>query len=212
MKSPDRTINTVMGISPTPYSSLAEMANGRGSASSVVGWASSGMIVNLINTCAHLPPRSKQAKQLLYGRLIGSRCEFLQVAVADLHAVVKRDRPHPLIFAVRADIVLIDGDAVHAIGRNAGRDGVDTVGGARFHVRNHRCPRPHLRGYTFQRPQYLGLGQDGPKRRLVGSAVGNIVRAVHETDRDLRVAEDGDQLLANLLRRVPGQDAAVHVG
>src|ERR1017187_1522906 len=183
MKSPDRTINTVMGISPTPYSSLAEMANGRGSASSVGGWASAGMIIHLIKTCAHVQARFNQAKQLLYGRLTGSRCEFLQVAVVELHAVVKRDRAHLLIFAVRADIVLIDGDAVHAIGRNAGRDGVDAVGGARFHVRNHRRPRPHLRGYTFQRPQYLGVGQEGRKRTLAGSAFGNIVRAVHETDR-----------------------------
>src|ERR1039458_2774224 len=188
MKSPDRTINTVMGISPTPYSSLAEMANGRGSASSIGGWASAGMIIHLIKACAHLQARLKQcsSKPSNYctGGLLVSRCEFLQVAVVELHAVVKRDRAHPLVLAVRANIVLIDGDAVHAIGRNAGRDGVDAVGGARFHVRNHRRPRPHLRGYTFQRLQYLGLGQDGRKRRLVGSAVGNIVRAVHETDRD----------------------------
>src|ERR1039458_4109824 len=60
MKSPDRTINTVMGVSPTPYSSLAEMANGRGSASSVGGWASAGMIIHLIKACAHLQAMFKQ--------------------------------------------------------------------------------------------------------------------------------------------------------
>src|SRR5580658_1750588 len=45
MKSPDRTINTVMGISPTPYSNLAEIASGRGSASSVGGSERAGILM-----------------------------------------------------------------------------------------------------------------------------------------------------------------------
>src|ERR1035438_3237365 len=49
------------------------------------------------------------------------------------------------------------------------------------------------------------------KRRLVGCAVGNVVRAIHETDGDFGVREDSDQLLANLLRRVSGQDPAVPI-
>src|ERR1700722_13953557 len=134
------------------------------------------------------------------------------VTIVELYPLVIRIDSHPLIFAVRAHIVDINCDAVEAIGRQARLAGDFAVRCSRFHYGNYRYTRPHLGDYLLQGLHHLRLQGGGPDSFGFFGSIHHLTGITHVADDDLGIVEDLDKLAANLLLRMPGEDAAVDVG
>src|SRR5580704_9117627 len=64
-------------------------------------------------------------------------------AVIKLHSAVIGVYPDSLIFAVRPDVINIDGNPVDPVGRETSLGSIFAIRCARFHHREHRDTRPH---------------------------------------------------------------------
>ena len=103
--------------------------------------------------------------------------------------------PKPFIAAVSADVVAVDGGAGDSVGGQARAHGVDAVGGARGHLRNHRGARPHFGSDFLQRSKHVAAQRRRRKALAVGSAVGNVAEVVYVAHRNVRIGKYFDQLL-----------------
>src|SRR5438105_2402822 len=117
-----------------------------------------------------------------------------------------------LVAPVRALVVTVDGNSGDSVGRQASGAGVDPVRGACMHVGYDLEARPRRGDRILQRLFHLGVQRRRRVAAPIRGAVGNLPVVGDVADRDLRIIQDLDQLLADFFLRMPGEDPAVHVG
>src|SRR5580658_1271034 len=148
-----------------------------------------------------------------YSSILSMRLgERLQVSIIEFHTVIERADPHPLIFAVRPNVVLIQRDARNPIARYTGRDGIDAVRGPGLHLRNYRRTGPHPVGHALQWLHYLSRRQHGGESLRVRSAIENGAGVVYIFHDNFRIREATNQFLSHFLAGMPRYDATIHDG
>src|ERR1700684_137542 len=103
-------------------------------------------------------------------------------------------------------------DPIYAIGGQASLTGDFAIRCSRFHDGNYRDAGPHLGDYLLQGLHDFRLQCSGWNSLGFFGSIHHLAVVADVTNSDLGIVEDLDELPANLLLRMPGEDAAVDVG
>src|SRR5437870_333823 len=133
----------------------------------------------------------------------------LQEAVVKIHCAVERILSNALVFAVGADVIAVDSFSGDAVGGYSGGVSVLAIAGARRHVRDDWRTRPLALRDFLQWPEHVrAKRRRGRWRRRRTSGSANRANVLHC---DLGMVKNFYQSLPYFLRRMTGQNAAVHI-
>ncbi len=111
-----------------------------------------------------------------------------------------------------ANAVVVQRDSGNTLGRNVGAHGVHRIGGTRLHFGSDGGSGPHQGIDALDRLINIGPWRRRRKRPASGWSLKNLTREVFVTYSNLRICKNANQILANFLRRVTGQNPAVDIG
>src|SRR5215831_12542828 len=117
-------------------------------------------------------------------------CDGLQVAIKEVVAGVERSYPDPLVPAVSAHVIAVDGDTGDAVGWQAGSHRVDGIGGAGAHDRNHRDTRPGGGHHRLERLLYLRHQRGRREAAPLGGSVHDHAFVGNVSNGDLWILDD----------------------